>query len=783
LSPGNDKDDLRAAEPADAGRYRALFDALDAGFCIIEMGFAADGRPNDYRFLDFNQAFAEQTGMPDARGRWISELAPGHEPRWFEIYGRVALTGEPVRFESEAAALGRWYDIQAYRADDPALRRVAVLFNDITARKRAESQLTVLNARLEAQVVARTADRDRLWRLSRDPFLISDAEGRWIRASPAWTEILGWTQDELLGRTSEWMEHPDDRQRTRNEIVDLAGGATTLRFQNRFRTQGGDYRWFSWTAVQDAGLLYCVARDVTEERGREEALRDSQDFARLALEAVGGVGVWTYEVATDRFFCDAAISDLYGLDPERGAAGLPRTEFLAHVHPDDVPSLRATMSGGLNRAGDLELEYRIRHPDGSVRWVLSRGHTYFDDQGQPVRRTGVGVEMTRQRELEGQLRQSQKMEAVGQLTGGLAHDFNNLLTGITGSLELLQIRISQGRTAEIGRYVEAAQGAARRAAALTHRLLAFSRRQTLDPSLVDANRLASSMEDLVRRTVGPSITLDMRLEPDLWTVMVDASQLENALLNLCINARDAMPEGGRLTVETVNQALAAGAAREAGVEPGDYVRLSVSDTGSGMTPEVIARAFDPFFTTKPLGQGTGLGLSMIYGFAHQSGGQVIIRSPPGEGVTVSLYLPRGQGVAADEPAAASVSAPEPVVGSATVLVVDDEPTVRMLVVDVLQELGCQALEAADGAEGLKILNAGGRVDLLVTDVGLPGGMNGRQMADAARVRRPGLKVLFITGYAETAAVGGDVMEPDMHVLTKPFAMETLADRIRQIVAS
>ncbi len=383
--------------------------------------------------------------------------------------------------------------------------------------------------------------------------------------------------------------------------------------------------------------------------------------------------------------------------------------------------------------------------------------------------------------VEEALRQSQKMEAVGQLTGGLAHDFNNLLTGVAGSLELLQTRIGQGRIKDVDRYVNAAQGATRRAAALTHRLLAFSRRQTLAPKPTDVARLVGGMEELIQRTVGPEIAIETMAADGLWSTLVDPGQLENALLNLCINARDAMPDGGKITIESSNKRLDGRAARERELTPGEYVSLCVSDMGIGMTPEVIAKAFDPFFTTKPIGQGTGLGLSMIYGFTKQSGGQVCIYSEVGQGSTVCLYLPRHLSKAdgVEQP-------PEPAdVARAghgqSVLVVDDEPTVRMLVMEVLQDLGYVVIEAADGAAALRVLQANGRLDLLITDVGLPGGMNGRQVADAARTSRPDLKVLFITGYAENAVVSHGHLDPGMHVLTKPFALEALASRVKALI--
>jgi signal transduction histidine kinase/CheY-like chemotaxis protein len=383
--------------------------------------------------------------------------------------------------------------------------------------------------------------------------------------------------------------------------------------------------------------------------------------------------------------------------------------------------------------------------------------------------------------VEEQFRQSQKMEAVGQLTGGLAHDFNNLLAGISGSLELMQTRMSQGRMGDLDRYMSVAQGAAKRAAALTHRLLAFSRRQTLDPKPTNVNRLITDMEELVRRTVGPHIHLEVVGLAGAWPALIDPGQLENALLNLCINARDAMPDGGRITIETANKWMDEAGARQHDLPPGQYLSVCVTDTGTGMSADLMTKVFEPFFTTKPLGEGTGLGLSMVYGFARQSGGQVRLYSEVGEGTTVCLYLPRHYGEAEEDDGTRGLSEVERASEGQTVLIVDDEPSVRMLVTEVLEDLGYTAIEAADSVAGLKVLQSDVRIDLLVTDVGLPGGMNGRQMADAGRERRPDLKVLFITGYAENAVLGNGYLRPGMQVLTKPFVLETLASRINELI--
>ena len=390
------------------------------------------------------------------------------------------------------------------------------------------------------------------------------------------------------------------------------------------------------------------------------------------------------------------------------------------------------------------------------------------------------AEAAERERMEEDLRQSQKMEAVGQLTGGIAHDFNNLLTGIVGSLDLMQTRMRQGRTENLQRYIETAMASASRAAALTHRLLAFARRQPLDPKATDVNALVGGMSDLLRRTTSEAIELRIISESALWPTLCDPHQLENAILNLVINARDAMPDGGVLTVTTTNGRRDAEDPDPRKRElPPEYVSISVSDTGTGMPPEVVARAFDPFFTTKPLGQGTGLGLSMIYGFARQSEGQAFIESEVGRGTTVSICLPRHiAGLV--QPAAADEASEIPRGAGETVLVVEDEQTVRELIVEVLHDLGYKALQAADGISGLRVLQSSVRIDLLVSDVGLPG-LNGRQLADQARETRPDLKVLFITGYAEGAAAPTGFLDPGMAMITKPFAIDTLMARIRIII--
>lgn len=540
--------------------------------------------------------------------------------------------------------------------------------------------------------------------------------------------------------------------------------------------------------------------DVTSTHDALQALRASETQFRTFAEAMPN-HVWTAPPNGQLDWFNSQVYRYSGAQP----GDLDGDGWTVMVHPDDLPLAAERWVAALGSGSQYETEFRLRRADGIYRWHIARAAPIRSEDGSILRWIGANTDIEDQKStaeafaylnatLETQveertaelmlaeeaLRQSQKMEAVGQLTGGIAHDFNNLLAGITGSLELLQLRLNQGRLDATARYIDAAQGSARRAAALTQRLLAFSRRQTLDPRAINMNRLIGEMEELIRRTVGPSIDIEVVGAGGLWSTLVDPNQLENALLNLCINARDAMPDGGRITIETANKWLDDRAARDRELPPGQYVSLCVTDTGTGMPPEVVARAFDPFFTTKPLGAGTGLGLSMIYGFVRQSGGQVRIYSELNQGTTMCLYLPRHAGDVEDDIDQRSSNGSFDGHGE-TVLVVDDEDVVRMLICDVLQEAGYRVIEAADGTGGMKVLQSDARLDLLVTDVGLPGGMNGRQLADAGRVLRPDLKVLFITGYAENAAIGHGHLETGMQVITKPFAVEVLGEKVRQMI--
>ncbi|WP_426155544.1 ATP-binding protein [Pseudomonas sp. TSRC2-2] len=458
--------------------------------------------------------------------------------------------------------------------------------------------------------------------------------------------------------------------------------------------------------------------------------------------------------------------------PSRLSALLGNVTFLERpFHPATMVSLVSAALRGRRR--QYEARDRLIDLSESERRLQSTLETL---EQQVEERTA------QLRHNEEALRQSQKMEAVGQLTGGIAHDFNNMLTGIIGSLELLRRRLARGRTEDLDSLIDLGVTSANRAAGLTHRLLAFSRRQSLDPKAVQMNTLVLSMGELLQRSLNESIQLEMCLDDDLWVAEADPNQLESALLNLVINARDAMPEGGKLVVETSNQVLHRDFTDAySNLEPGDYVMLSVTDNGSGMPQSVVNRAFDPFFTTKPIGQGTGLGLSMIYGFSKQSRGHVSIDSEVDQGTTVRLYLPRFRGEEVEIPVSDSLQAPYAMDGE-TVLIVEDDPAVRVLVSAVLSELGYAFVEASDADGAVPILNSTQRIDLLISDVGLPG-MNGRQLAEVGRQYRPGLKVLFITGYAEHAAVRGGFLDSGMQMITKPFTFDLLTAKVREMINS
>jgi PAS domain S-box-containing protein len=512
---------------------------------------------------------------------------------------------------------------------------------------------------------------------------------------------------------------------------------------------------------------------------QHEKLRISEARFRTVAQATRDV-VWDCNPVDDTMWYSDGMKTLYGHDPEHDPALQKASRALDYVHPDDRPKVRELADQALASGTNWHIEHRYQRADGSYAHVLSQGHIVRDDHGTPVRLLGSLTDITEQKLLEEQLRRSQRLEAVGQMTGGVAHDFNNLLTVILGNLEQLQEGL--GETHRLRHLADMAAMAADRGAELTSRLLAFARRQPLKPAVLNVNRQIAGMDKLLRSTLGESVQLEIVQAGGLWRALADAPQLESAVLNLCLNARDAMAGGGRLTIETANAYLDANYARKEGdLAPGQYVMVAVSDTGSGMDAKTLARVFEPFFTTKEVGKGSGLGLSMVYGFAKQSSGHVRVYSEPGMGTTVKLYLPRAHESASDGTNVHITAPAQP--GHEHILLVEDDELVRQHVTLLLKGLGYQVSQASSGADALEMLERLGTVDLLFTDVVMPGGMTGRQLADAVRKTHPDMPVLFSSGYTENAIVHHGRLDPGVYLLQKPYRRQELARMIREVIDS
>jgi PAS domain S-box-containing protein len=885
-------------------RYLALFNGIEQGFCTIEVAFNERNVPVDYRFLEVSPSFERQTGIENGAGRWMREIAPNQDQHWFDIYGRVARTGEPARFENYSTPLDRWWDVYAFRISGPL--RIAVLFRDITDQKRAEAALRESETRFRNM-----ADKApvMMW--------VTDPSGFCTYLNARWYEFTG--QELSAGEGHGWLDavHPEDRPLAEQAFISANAGRHDYLVEFRLRRADGVYRWTIDTAAprfaDDGEYLGYIGSviDIDERREAEERLALSEEKLRLALE-VGEIGQWDVDSATQTMFWSSRVKAMFGISPE---VPVTLADFYHNIHPDDREKTRAAYEAASDpvRRPLYNVEYRtIGKEDGVVRWVAAKGRGLFDEAGTCTRVIGTAIDVTarkvaerrlfelnesleqqveertadrdrmwrlstdlmlvarfdasitavnpawtsllgwpegtligrrfidlvhpediaatlaeagslaegrttlrfenryqhkdgsyrylswtavpgnnlihavardvtaereRQAELvaaQEQLRQAQKMEAVGQLTGGVAHDFNNLLTIIKSSTDLLRRPdlLEERRR----RYVDAISDTVDRASKLTGQLLAFARRQALKPEVFDAAERIQSVADMLRTIVGSRIRIEVDIACEACFVEADASQFETALLNMAVNARDAMDGEGMLTIK-VEGLTAMPPIRGHGGSPGRFVALSLSDTGAGIPADKLTQIFEPFYTTKEIGKGTGLGLSQVFGFAKQSGGDVQVTSVVGQGTTFTLYLRRTEPSGAEDDAAAQDGTEPTEHGRGSrVLVVEDNVEVGRFSTQLLQDLGYETTWAANADEALKLIAEVEDFDAVFSDVVMPG-LSGIELGHEIRRRYPGLPVVLTSGYSHVLAEEG---RHGFELLHKPYAAEELSKVLRRV---
>jgi len=763
-----DVSDLIAVQQTSENLSRRLQETLES---ITDAFFTLDEQWN-FTFLNSQAERLLERSRGDLLGRSVWEAFPeAVGSRFQQSYERVMANRVTERFVEYFEPLASWFEVNAYPTDSG----LAVYFRNVTEERKRNEHLRLLEAAVSRQ---------------NDVLLITEARPidapagpRTVYVNDAFVRRTGYTREEAIGRTPRILQGPDT---SRAELARIRRALETwqpVRAELLNYTKAGEEIWLELDIVPlaDAAGHYThwvsIERDVTERRRTDEALRVSNERFELVARATNDT-IWDWDLAHGTVWWNEGLRDHFGYPPESVEPG-PES-WMKRIHPDDrdrvLEGIDAAIEGD---ASNWLGEYRFMHADGRALTVVDRGFVIRNEAGEAIRMLGSMVDVSEHREQEERLRQAQKLEAVGQLTGGVAHDFNNLLTVILGNAELLSESLTDQQQLRL--LAEMTATAAERGAELTNRLLAFARRQALQPQRLDINKLIAGMDGLLRRTVTEDIEIEMVRAAGLWHTEVDSGQLEVALLNLVINARDAMPNGGRLTIETANARFdEAYAAVHDEAAAGQYVMVSVSDTGHGMPPDVVARAFEPFFTTKEVGKGSGLGLSMVYGFVKQSGGHANVYSELDEGTTVRLYFPRAAQAHGPEVSLPGAS-PAAEGGSEYILVVEDDALVREHLLAQLKGLGYRVSGAASGREALEFLRQMSDVDLLFTDVVMPGGMNGRELADAARELRPELRVLFTSGYSENAIVHHGRLDAGVHLLSKPYRRQELAAKVRKVL--
>ncbi|TKA84389.1 PAS domain S-box protein [Sulfitobacter sp. 15WGC] len=687
-------------------------------------------------------------------------------------YERAVAEGKPVRFQEFYPPLNIWLEVSA----EPTSHGLAVYFRDITKKRIRDEQLRLLEAAVSRQ---------------NDILLITEAEPitgpdgpRIVYVNDAFQRLTGFSSAEVIGKTPRILQGPKTQQQELDRIRRALEKWQPVRAELINYTKTGEEFWLELDIVplaDETGWFthwVSIERDISERKNSELALRLNEERFSLVTKAAGSA-IWEWDTATNEQWWSEGLRYIFGHIPDNMWSGPAPTVWSSHVHPEDAERvIEAFQRIKVGETSSVREQYRFERADGTWAFVEDRAFAQYDTDGSVMRILGSLTDITEQKQLEERFLQSQKMETVGQLTGGVAHDFNNLLMVILGNSEVLEDELVE--QPHLQRLAKMSLSAAERGAELTKRLLAFSRKQALKPQVLNAAQLIQNMEDILRRTLPENINIEFVRSGGLWMVEVDAAQLESALLNLAVNARDAMLQGGFLTIEVANVMLDDDyVAAETDVPAGQYVMISVTDTGHGIIHENISRVFEPFFTTKEMGKGSGLGLSMVFGFVKQSKGHIRVYSEPDEGTSVKMYFPRTR---TEEQHIVTSRAKSKLVGGAeTILVVEDDSAVREHVVAQLRALGYQVLEASAGAEAIEILKQTSSIDLLFTDVVMPGGMGGKELADLARQLRPSLKVLYTSGYTENSIVHHGKLDPGVKLLNKPYRREQLAAKVREIL--
>ena len=704
----------------------------------------------------------------DQLGPLSESILHGDRPGFFAV-------DHPWRIERYGVAEDARFTISYSPIPDPlapsGIGGLLTTVLETTERVRGEKRLQRLTGKLESEVAQRTRERDRIWQLSGDLLGVCTFEGRFVSVNPAWTRLLGWREDEIRAMHVDELRHPDDTEAALAAHRQLARGAGNLRLETRLRHRDGSWRWVAWTVSADSGCIYVAGRHVTKEKEAIEALRRSEqqlrslvagviDYAIFMLDPRGIVSTWNAGAERIKGYrADEIIGRHFSqfYTEEDREAGVPRK------------ALEIATS-----TGKFEAEGRRVRKDGSTFWAHVVSDALRADNGELIGFAKITRDVTERREAQAaleraqqQLAQAQKMEALGLLTGGVAHDFNNLLMIVSGQTQMLLRHATEPKQV---RALEAIQTAASRGETLTRQLLTFARRQPLNPKAVDPGATIAAFRDVLASSARGKIDLVIDIPADIWPISVDVSEFELALVNLAVNARDAMPEGGSLTVSGANRTLRGGETPER--LAGEFVAVTVTDTGSGIAPELLGKIFEPFFTTKSAGKGTGLGLSQVYGFARQSGGTVAVASELGRGTTITIYLPRCTDPLA--PVAAEKNATDITGRGETVLVVEDNSDVRAVAVALLEQLNYRVITVETGRAALDLIAAGTAIDLVFSDVMLPGAIDGLELAERLSSERPDLPVLLTTGYARVLGKAHS-----FPILRKPYQLAALAEIVRK----